>query len=419
MVGPSLSGVEAESATLDPRGRRRRPVLMIVHAYYDEDPRVRREAESLAAAGRPVTVVGLRRPGEVADGTLNGVRIRRLDVQRHQGASLWTYLREYLAFLLRATFEGVRIQRRQRLALAHVHSLPDFLVFATLPLRLAGVPVILDLHEAMPEFFPSRFPGAANPLTLGLLHLQERLSIAFSSATITVNEAMAARLVRLGVPPGKVSVIINSPSLARFDATAFPRRSFREDGTLRLIYTGALTPTYELDVAVEAVAAIAAARPELDVHLDIYGRGDSEADLRERAARPRVAGRIVFHGRIPIDDVPAAVAAADIGLAPTRLDPFTAVTLSTKVYEYAAMGKPVVASRLPLVERTFPPGTVVTYEPGDTAALVAAILGCVDDAAARSAAVARTAEIVRAAAWERESERLVALVDRLAGDREA
>jgi glycosyltransferase involved in cell wall biosynthesis len=417
MVGPSLSGVEAGNSILDPRGRRR-PVLMIVHAYYDEDPRVRREAESLAAAGRPVTVVGLRRPGEAADGTLNGVRIRRLDVQRHQGASLWTYLREYLAFLLRATVEGVRNERRERLALAHVHSLPDFLVFAALPLRLAGVPVILDLHEAMPEFFRSRFPGAANPLTLGLLHLQERLSIAFSSATITVNEAMAARLIGHGVPPGKVSVIINSPSLARFDATAFPTRSFRQDGTLRLIYTGALTPTYELDVAIDAVAAIAAARPELDVRFDLYGRGDTEAALRARAARQGIAGRIAFHGRIPIDDVPAAVAAADIGLAPTRLDPFTAVTLSTKVYEYGAMGKPVVASRLPLVERNFPPGTVVTYEPGDTGALVAAILGCVDDAAARLAAVGRTGEIVRAAAWERESGRFVALIDRLAGDRE-
>ena len=41
-------------------------------------------------------------------------------------------------------------------------SLPDFLVFAALPLKLAGVPVLLDLHEAMPEFFASRFPGASN-----------------------------------------------------------------------------------------------------------------------------------------------------------------------------------------------------------------------------------------------------------------
>ena len=75
---------------------------MIVHAYYEEDPRVRREAESLVARGRPVDVFALRRPGDPPTGVIDGVTLRRLDVQRHQGAGLGTYLREYVAFLLRA-----------------------------------------------------------------------------------------------------------------------------------------------------------------------------------------------------------------------------------------------------------------------------------------------------------------------------
>ena len=120
-------------------------------------------------------------------------------------------------------------------------------------------------------------------------------------------------------------------------------------------------------------------RPDLDVRFDLYGRGDSEDELRALAAELGIAERVTFHGRIPIEDVPAAVAAADIGLAPTRRDPFTAMSLSTKVFEYAAMGKPVVASRLPMVERTFPEGTVATYEPGDAAAMAAAILALADD----------------------------------------
>ena len=52
---------------------------MIVHAYYEEDPRVRREAESLAASGRPVLVLGLRRPELPAEEVLQGVHVRRLD----------------------------------------------------------------------------------------------------------------------------------------------------------------------------------------------------------------------------------------------------------------------------------------------------------------------------------------------------
>ena len=390
-----------------------RPVLMIVHAYYEEDPRVRREAESLVGAGRPVHVLSLRKANGPTDSEVDGVRVHHLNVQRHQGAGLGVYLREYLSFLARAMVAAVRLHRRERFALVQVHSLPDFLVFAALPLRIADVPVLLDLHEAMPEFFRSRFPGAANPVAHRLLLIQERLSAAVSTATITVNRSMGDRLVRLGVPASKVGVVVNSPSLARFDATAYPRRAFREDGRLRLVYAGALTPTYELDVAIAAVASVAASRPDLDVAFELYGRGDSEPALAAQAAELGIADRVVFHGRIPIEDVPAAVARADIGLAPTRHDQFTDMSLSTKVFEYAAMGKPVVASRLPMIERTFPPGTVAAYPPGDSAAMAQAILALVDDPAAREASVARTAEIVDAGSWEREATGYLALVQRL------
>jgi len=389
---------------------------MLTHSYYEEDPRVRREAESLASRGRPVDVFALRRHGDGPNDLIDGVRLHRVDVQRHQGAGLGTYLAEYLAFFARAGWSVARAHRRRRYALLQVHTLPDFLVLAGLPLRLAGVPLLLDLHEAMPEFFRSRFPRAAGPLVHRLLLAQERLSIAAADAVITVNDALADRLVRLGVRREKITVLLNSPSLARFDPAAYPRRAFMADGRLRIVYAGALTPTYELDVAVEAVSLIAERRPELDVTLDLYGRGDSEAALRGLAAQLGIAGRIEFHGRIPIEDVPAALAAADVGLAPTRRDEFTDFSLSTKIFEYAAMAKPAVATRLPMVERMFPEGSVATYEPADASSMTAAILRLVDDPAEREARVVRSTERVVELSWEREADRYAELVERLARD---
>lgn len=389
---------------------------MLVHSYYDEDPRVRREAESLVAAGRSVDVFALRRPEDPGTSVLAGVAVRRLDVQRHQGAGLRTYLIEYTAFLLRACWALTRAHGRRHYALVQVHTLPDYLVAAALPLRLSGVPVILDLHEAMPEFFRSRFPRAANPIVHRLLRLAERLSIGLATAAVTVNEAMRERLIGLGVSPERVTVVANSPSLARFDPARHEPRSFAEDGQVRLVYAGALTPTYELDVALAAIARLRELRPDSDIRLDIYGRGDAAERLVDLAARLDLDDRVTFHGRVPIEDVPSAIARADIGLAPTRHDRFTDVSLSTKVFEYAAMGKPVVASALPMIERTFPPGSVATYEPGDADALAAAILRLVEDTPARTAAVARAAAIVETASWEVESARYLALVDRLTNE---
>lgn len=396
---------------------RRRPVVMIVHSYYEEDPRVRREAEALVARGRAVDVIALRRPGDGPSGALNGVHVTRLDVQRHQGAGLWTYLLEYLSFTVRAGWAVSREHRRRRYGLVQVHSLPDFLVVAALPLKLLGVPVILDLHEAMPEFFRTRFPDVRSPPVHQALLLEERVSIALADRVFAVNELMADRLLGLGVPSHKLTVVPNAPDLGLFDPTGLPRRTFREDGALRIVYTGALTPTYELDVAVDATARIAAERPELDVRLELYGRGDSEGPLRERAATRGIADRMAFHGRIPLEDVPAAVAAADIGIAPTRLDGFTRVSLSTKVFEYGAMGKPVVASRLPLVERTFARDTVLTYPSGDAVAMAEAILRLADDPLEREARVAKTAARVRELGWATEADRYAAIVDALARDR--
>ena len=111
---------------------------MVVHAYYEEDPRVRREAEAVVASGRDVDVFALRREGFDREGMLDGVRVHRLDVQRHQGAGIGTYLLEYAEFAARALWALTRAHRRRHYALAQVASIPDALVFAALPLRLIG-----------------------------------------------------------------------------------------------------------------------------------------------------------------------------------------------------------------------------------------------------------------------------------------
>jgi glycosyltransferase involved in cell wall biosynthesis len=390
-----------------------RPVAMLTHSYYEEDPRVRREAEAIVATGRDVDVFALRRPDDPPTEVLDGVTVRRLGVQRHQGAGLPTYLREYLAFLVRAGWALTRAHRRRRYGLVQVHTLPDFLVFAALPLRLIGVPVILDLHESMPEFFRQRFSGRAGRIGYALLRLQERAATSFASAVVTVNDALGVRLVSIGVPTTKLTVVLNAPSLARFDPSRYSDRTFMVDGALRLVYAGALSPIYELDVVLEAIARLSRIRPDLPVHLDLYGRDFAEVPLRDQAIQLGIGDRVTFHGRIPLDAVPAAIAAADIGLAPTRRNAFTDFSLSTKAFEYAAMGRTVVASRLPMVERTFA-DDVVTYTPGDAADLAEALLRVVDLSEEREERLARALERARDLGWEHESARYLALVERLA-----
>jgi glycosyltransferase involved in cell wall biosynthesis len=345
------------------------------------------------------------------------VAITRLDVQRHQGSPIATYLAEYTEFLARAAFALARAHRRRRYGLAQVHTPPDFLVFAALPLRLAGVPVLLDFHEATPEFFRSRWPGASNPLTIGGLTVVERLAAAVATRVLSVTQARHERLVALGIPARKLAVIRNGPVLARFDPAAHPRRPFMADGVLRLAYAGALTPLYALEDVVEAVALLARERQDLPVALDLYGRGDREQELRDRAARLGVADRVHLHGRIALDAVAGALAGADVVLSPIRRNRFSEMSLSTKVFEGAIMEKPVVAADLPAARAEFEGDVLAWYEPDDLADLARAILRTLDEPDWRAAAAAGAAARARELAWDGEAPRYLALVEELARDR--
>ena len=339
---------------------------MIVHAYYEEDSRVRREAESLVARGRPVDVFALRRPGDEPTGVVDGVRVHRLDVQRHQGAGLGVYLREYLASSRAGRLGGDRgpigaaATRSSRSTRCRTSS-----SFAALPFRLAGVP----LDPRPPRGDAGVLPDAASrgPRTrssTGSCASRSGCRSRSPDAVITVNDALAARSWARR-PAGQVTVVLNSPSLARFDPAAHPARPFMADGVLRLVYTGALTPTYEVASPSTRSAGSRRTGPSCPSCFDLYGRGDAEPALREQVERLGLGERVRFHGRIPIEDVPAAVAAADIGLAPTRRDPFTDFSASRRRSSSTARwASRSWRPRLPMVERTFPPGPSAAYAPG-------------------------------------------------------
>jgi hypothetical protein len=143
-------------------------------ALHEEDPRVRREAESLVASGRPVTVYALRRPADPVAEELAGVDVRRIDVQRHQGAALATYTAEYVAFMTRAGWRVWRDHRTRRWALLQCTRSPIPRLRGA-PLRLSGRPLVLT-SEAMPEFFRT-LPAGLEPPAVAMLNFQERASI--------------------------------------------------------------------------------------------------------------------------------------------------------------------------------------------------------------------------------------------------
>src|SRR6476619_4018442 len=99
-------------------------IAVLRQYYYPLDPRVRREAEALAAAGHEVDVLCMRRAGESARERCNGVDVVRLPLQHHRGG-VARYLLEYALFFLAAA--GVLTWRhlRRRYDVVQVNTMPD------------------------------------------------------------------------------------------------------------------------------------------------------------------------------------------------------------------------------------------------------------------------------------------------------
>jgi glycosyltransferase involved in cell wall biosynthesis len=388
-----------------------RRVAIVVHATYPGDPRVRRQSDALTDAGYEVDILALRRPGEAADGTDGAQRIVRLPVNR-AFVGFAGHLAEYVAFTAIASWRLAREHRRRRYDLVQVATVPDFLGFAALPEKLGGVPLLLDLHEDMPEFFRDRF---AHPLlrpfqpVVGAI---SRASAAVADELITVHEPLRQLSIQRGVPADKISVVMNSADGRLFDPHRFERRAFMADGSLRLIHHSNLQRLYGLDVAIDGLAQI---RANLPWRLDVYGDGPWRPAIEAAVERTGTDDRITLHGAVPMDDLPALLAGADIGLVPSLHEPYLEYSLSTKLLEYAAMAVPIIATDLATFRHHFTDAALRFIPGGEPLALARAIESLADDPAGTVAMGLEAQRQATAYDWEHQKVRYLDIIDRLIG----
>jgi glycosyltransferase involved in cell wall biosynthesis len=385
-------------------------VAMVVHAVFPGDPRVRRQSDALMEAGHEVDLFCLREPGELPEESSDALRIVRMPVSR-AFLGFAGHMAEYLAFAGLVAVRLTREHRRRHYDLVQVATVPDFLAFSALPVKLTGVPLLLDLHEDMPEFFRDRFDRPVLRPLMPIVDGTARAAAAASTEIITVHEPLRHLSIARGVPPEKIHVVMNSADTRLFDPTRHPRRPFMEDGELRLIHHSNLQRIYGLDLAIEALAQIDAG--ELPHRLDVYGDGPYRPQVEEAIRRTDTTARVHLNGRVPMDDLPGLLAAADIGLVPSRPEPYLQYSLSTKLLEYAAMGMPIIASDLATFRAHFSDAAIRYVPGGDAATLAAAIreLAADPERAERLGADAR--HQAAAYAWDVQARAYLEIVERL------
>jgi len=94
-------------------------------------------------------------------------------------------------------------------------------------------------------------------------------------------------------------------------------------------------------------------RADLAVKLLIVGDGDALEELQRKRAELGLEDYVVLAGKQPYEKIPEFIAASDICLLPAHDNAIMRDIVPIKMYEYMAMGKPVIATRLHGLLREF------------------------------------------------------------------
>ena len=345
-------------------------IMMAAYTNYSRDPRVKREAEALTEAGHRVVFFACRQPSEPNRDVIAGVEVIRLPTLGRKCNSAVEYLFDYCLFFgllfLHLLFRPLRYD------LLHISNMPDFLVFATLLPRLAGRPVIHDVHDLMPELFAEKFASGKARWMLKALRLQERWAGRFASAVLTVEERLKDILAGRGIPPKKIRVLMNLPDERIFSPR--PARPEKQPGApFVVVYHGTLARRLGLDIAIEAIAKARQDIPQ--VELRIIGAGEERERLISLRDTLDLQNNVTFsEGYVSLEAIPALIEDADVGLVPLRIQPGTDIMLPTKLLEYVSLGIPCIAPRSGTIARYFDDDMLAFFEAEDIQSLAQVIV---------------------------------------------
>jgi glycosyltransferase involved in cell wall biosynthesis len=330
---------------------------MVGYTFYEKDNRVRRYAECLVRHGHQVDVVALRSKGQEDVGVLKGVRVYRIQERTIDEKVKAQYFVRIMRFFFRSFYFLHKHHQETAYDLVHIHSVPDFEVFAALMPKLKGAKVILDIHDIVPEFYASKFHVGRDSFAFKLLVTAERLSVAFSDHVIISNDIWKKKLIHRTVKEEKCTTIINYPDPELFSG----KQRKNNTDEIVFLYPGSLNWHQGLDIAVRAFAQIKDDIP--NARFDIYGSGPEEETILNLAEHLEISDRVAIHAAVNMEDVAELMVSADIGIIPKRNDPFGGDAFSTKTLEFMLSGTPVIVSKTRVDDFYFDDSVVMFFEP--------------------------------------------------------
>ena len=248
--------------------------------------------------------------------------------------------------------------------------------------------------------------------SLDLLERYERLNLDAAARIFVVSDVERRNLEARGVAANKIVVNPNGVDVERFRPGVGGAERRRELGIRNDEVVAGFVGTFGPWHGVEKLAAAIKMIPfNVPLRFLLVGSGSLHGEVEKRLKDEVATGRVIFTGAVGHDRVPGLLDACDILVAPhvPLADGSEFFGSPTKIFEYMAMGKGIVASRLGQIGEVLADGdTALLVDPGNVDELRAAIVRLTDDEGLRKSLGARAREVAqREHTWTHNAQRVI------------
>ncbi|MBM4326198.1 MAG: glycosyltransferase family 4 protein [Deltaproteobacteria bacterium] len=393
-----------------------RPIrlCMLTHSIYQRDSRVRRYAEYLVEEDMLVDVICLASDRDEPPCERKNIRIYAIPLTRSRREG-FLHAMEWLYSVFLMGLYLTWLDIRYRYDLVHVHNMPDFIVFCALVPRLRGCPVLLNLHDPSPEVARSKLGLSPNHPLARVQVFIEKISVAFSSHVVTATDSFKALLVQRGVPPDKISVVRNAADERIFKPLDKQAEISSKKEGFTLLYVGTVAPRYGLDICIRALPLLRSEIPNLRLRIvpKIVREGVGLEQALNLARTLGVEDMIRVDEPAPLDQMPAIMREADLGVYPALRDCHMDLAMSLKIPEMANVGLCIVGTRLSVLEEYFGDDAIAFAPSGDYEALARKISELYHQPELRQSLARRAAERSQRFNWRSQYEIYRQLLQRL------
>jgi len=368
-------------------------------------PHYHKEAAALKAAGHDVSVIApCGEMEDVNDPTLNYLRIEVIPLVRGNFDSRF---RKLLALP-----RLYRLARRVACDAYQVMEVPSLAVGVALKLA-TGRRLVYDCREDYPRALAvnTGLP-VLSALLVPLFTAFENLLVLATDRCFVVSEALLDRFIRLGRP---TSLLLNLP---RLDFASGATHRGKYGRPFEFIYTGFPEERVAMEEMIEGLGL--ARGLGANARLTFLGTSPDHPRATTCTAIARrlgIEGDVRFLPEVGYLDVPKLLSAADAGLIVYRANDYTRrFAHSVKMFEYMAVGLPVVCSDFPnLVRPIQEAGCGLLVDPGNPESIALAMVMLVThpDEARRMGRNARHAFVTKFN-WEATEGAYVSAMEKLA-----